>query len=67
MRNASGRLETPSQHLHRYLHRQAHVEQVLPALQKTSRYRFHEDEGEASDSVRTARRHGPDPDVEDES
>ena len=62
MRNASGRLETPSQHPHR----QAHAEQLLPALQRTSRYRFHEDDGEASENVRTAR-HAPDPDVEDES
>ena len=63
MRNASERFGTPSTHPHR----QAQAEQRLPALQRTSRYRFHEDDRDRSSDSRTARYREPDPDVEGES
>jgi hypothetical protein len=64
MRNASERLGTPSIQPHR----QVQAERLLPALQRTSRYRFHEDDPErSSDNSRTARYREPDSDVEGES
>ena len=63
MRNASERFGTPSAHPHR----QAQAERLLPALQRTSRYRFHEDDPDrSSDNTRTARYQEPEPDVEDD-
>jgi hypothetical protein len=64
MRTAPRRLHATPQHPNR----QAHAEQQLPALQRTSRYRFHEDESERfPDSLRTLRYHARERDAEDES
>ena len=63
MRHSSERPGIPSTH-----HRHVQAEQLLPALQRTSRYRFHEDDRDRpSDTLRASRHYEPDSDAEGES
>ena len=60
MRHATG--TTPPNH-----DRHVQVDRLLPTLQRTSRYRFHDDEDQSSeDSRHRERDDASDPDLEDE-
>ena len=65
MRTASDPFGRASAHHNRH----AQWQQLLPALPRTSRCRFHDDDRDQSfeESRTTARYNDPDPDVEDES
>ena len=60
MRHVAG--TTPTNH-----DRHVQADRLLPTLQRTSRYRFHDDEDQSSEDARHRERDGAsDPELEDE-